>query len=304
MAEIRVEDLSVTFPTEEGHFQALKGVSLSISKGERLAIIGESGCGKSVLGHSIMRLLDNISETTGRVFFGDTDIRGLGEKELIALRGERIALLPQSPSTSFNPVLRIGSQIDEVPVQRGRNKAEVRAETMSSLRSVGFSDPEGIYRTYPHRLSGGMCERALLVMSTVFDPEVIIADEPTKGLDPKNKIEVLRNLYRKTEGRILIMITHDYNAARMCERLVVMYAGRILEDGPSEEVLRNPRHPYTEALWASLPDHGMTPIPSPREGVECGTCDFASRCEHYRQGCDGTSMVEVGDRHYVRCNRA
>ena len=301
MGDIEITDLCVTFPTEEGAFRALKDVSVTIRNGERVAIIGESGCGKSVLGHSIMKLLDDISDTTGTVLYNGKDIRKMSEREIVELRGETIALLPQSPGTSFDPVMRIGKQADEVRIDRGHDKKVVRKDTLDRLADVGFEDPKKIYDTFPHRLSGGMCERALMVMSTAFNPDVLIADEPTKGLDPVSKKEIIRLLYRLTENKTLIMITHDYNAARMCERTVVMYAGRILEDGPTDEVLNNPRHPYTKALWGSLPSKGMHPIPKAKDGIVC-KCEFAPRCPKYSEGtCDAAELVEVSDKHFVRC---
>jgi oligopeptide/dipeptide ABC transporter ATP-binding protein len=154
-------------------------------------------------------------------------------------------------------------------------------------------------------MSGGMCERAVISMGMSLDPALLIADEPTKGLDPESKMLVLKEIRKRSKGRALMLITHDYNAVRICERMVVMYLGRIVENGPTEEVLSNPRHPYTKALWGSMPANGLVPIPGFIEKSECGGCDFSNRCTLACDRCSGRQeMVEVSPEHYVRCCRA
>jgi peptide/nickel transport system ATP-binding protein len=298
---ISIRNLTVEFPTAEGKFRALDEVCLNISEGEHVAVIGESGCGKSVLGHSILRLLDGISETTGNIFIKGADVRSMSERELLAMRGQEVALIPQSPTVSLDPVIKIGKQIGEVYDVHGVPKQEWKEKVVESLGNIGFEDPQNIYETYPHRLSGGMCERTVICMGMSLKPAVLIADEPTKGLDPASKIDVLKTLNRQTNGKTLIMITHDYNAAKICERTVVMYSGRILEDGPTEEVMRDPKHPYTKALWGAMPCNGMIPIAGSVEKAATG-CDFYNRCEHRCDECkDLHDMKQVSENHLVRC---
>jgi peptide/nickel transport system ATP-binding protein len=301
---VSVRNLTVTFPTKEGAFKALDDVCFDIGRNEHVAVIGESGCGKSVLGHSIMCLLDDISETQGEIFFEGNDLRAMSEHEINSLRGKNMALIPQSPTLSLDPVMKIGKQIAEMYTIHGISKAEARESTVVSLGDVGFTDPVSIYNTYPHRMSGGMCERAVIAMGMSLGPSLLIADEPTKGLDPESKLQVLREIRNKSRDRALILITHDYNAVRICERTVVMYLGRIIEDGPTEEILSNPRHPYTKALWKSMPVNGLEPIPGFIEKAD-GGCDFCNRCPQAGPECSKPQpMKSLSEKHYARCWRA
>lgn len=301
---LSVRGLTVDFPVTGGFFRALDNVSVDIGPEEHVAVIGESGCGKSVLGHSILRLLDGISETQGKIVFGDLSIRDLDDRGLRNLRGKEIALIPQSPSSSMDPVVRIGVQIDEMYVSHGHQRGKNKDRIIQSLGEIGFDDPKMVYGTYPHRMSGGMCERAVISMGLTLGPELLIADEPTKGLDPSSKMNVLRTLDQKSRGKAMMMITHDYNAARICERTIVMYSGRIVEDGPTSEVLDDPKHPYTRALWDSLPSKGMRPIPGSVMKAGSG-CDFINRCPFREESCqEFDQMTEVGSCHYSRCHRA
>ncbi|MBR6870090.1 MAG: ABC transporter ATP-binding protein [Candidatus Methanomethylophilaceae archaeon] len=276
-------------------------MSMDIGPEEHVAVIGESGCGKSVLGHSMMRLLDDISETEGEIWFEGRDLRALDRKDLDGIRGARIALIPQSPSTSLDPVMKIGRQIEEIYTIHGVDRAEARRRTAESLRDIGFADPEAICSSYPHRMSGGMCERAVISMGVSLNPALLIADEPTKGLDPGVKINVLRQLLERSRGRALMMITHDYNAIRICERTVVMYNGRIVEDGPTPEVIERPMHPYTKALWGSVPSNGMRPIPGSVEKADSG-CDYSNRCSGFCDRCrEAQGLKETSEGHFARC---
>lgn len=299
---LEIRGLTVTFPTHDGPFKAIDDLSLDVHPGEKIAVMGESGCGKSVLGHSIMRLLDDISSTTGEITYLGTNISKLLAKDLPGMRGKRFALIPQSPSTSFNPVIKIGPQINEMFIGKDIPKKDVKERTLCSLSDVGFDDPAAIYDTYGHRLSGGMCERSLIAMGTILGPELLIADEPTKGLDPASKMDILRLIHRKSADHILLLITHDYYAAQICDRTIIMYSGRIVEDGPTEDVLSDPKHPYTKSLWRSLPDKGMHTIPGFLCKNTAGGCDFANRCERYSKECDARQpMKECAPGHFVRC---
>jgi len=302
---VEIRGLNVMFPTFDGGFRAIKDLDLDIHSGDKIAIMGESGCGKSVLGHSIMGLLADISVTTGSIMFMGKEIVGAKRSTLNSLRGSKVALVPQSPSTALDPVMKVGMQIDEMFWKVGIPKKEASERSKKKLGALGFKDPDAIYSTYPHRLSGGMCERAVIAMGTALDPELLIADEPTKGLDPAIKIETLKNLYSNCANKTLMMITHDYYAAHICNRVCIMYRGEMVEDGNWKEVLTNPSHPYVRGLWSSLPKNGMVPINDPLRVVPDGGCGFGDRCGSYSERCNGKQkMITESDGHYVRCWRA
>lgn len=282
---LRVRDLHVTFGTESGPVHALRGVDLDVLPSEHLAIMGESGCGKSVLGHSMMRLLDDIANVRGRVEFEGEDVYSMEQDALYRLRGRKVCLIPQSPATSLDPVIKVGKQIDEALQHAGiSDEREARRVTLEYLAKVGFLDPESIYGTYPHRLSGGMCERALIAMAICTRPALIIADEPTKGLDTLSWKRMMVLLHEVTEESSLIVITHDFRAAATCKRIAVMYAGEIVEEGPTTLVLSDPGHPYTKGLIASQPTNGLVPIPGKFEPKADG-CHFRGRCGHATDRC-------------------
>ncbi len=303
---LSVRGLTVTFPTVNGPFEALSGVDLDVSSGERLAVMGESGCGKSVLGHAILGLLDDFATVEGSVVFEGRELRNIRWDAIRRLLGVSMALIPQSPSMAMDPVLRVGRQIDEMYTNSGRvSKGEAKRRTLARLGEVGFLDAEGIYCAYPHQLSGGMCERALLAMGTALSPRLLIADEPTKGLDPEAKIDILRLLRRESEGKAMILITHDYYAPRICDRVAIMYAGEIVEDGPMEKMLTSPSHPYTIGLWDALPSKKLKNIPgSLTRTTGCG-CRFGNRCQLKTESCEERQRLRlIGERHSVRCNHA
>lgn len=299
---VEIRDLTVRFPTKEGGFIAIQSLSMDIHNGERIAVMGESGCGKSVLGHCILGLLEDIADVTGSIRYDGFEIVGAEPSLLRKMRGESVALIPQSPSVSLNPVLSIGLQIDEMHMKAGTKRKDSKQFSIQCLREVGFEKAEDIYRTYPHRLSGGMCERAVIAMGSALNPKVLIADEPTKGLDPASKTEILKLLRFKSEGKTLLAITHDYHSAKICERIVVMYRGKIVEDGPRENVLCNPIHPYTRGLWGSMPENGLRPISEPVIELVRGGCCFIDRCQHTSEMCRKFDDMPVADgKHRARC---
>lgn len=300
---LSIRRLSVTFPTLINPYKAVSEVDLDLKAGERLALMGESGCGKTVLGHAIMGLLDGIAKVEGSIKFLDKDLCLLDDKEIRKLRGRYIALIPQSPTTALDPVLKIGRQVDDMYMLWGVQKKEERKiSTMNRLGQVGFSELKRIYNAYPHQLSGGMCERAVIAMGGALDPLLLIADEPTKGLDPLSKTLILKLLNKESQDKALIMITHDYYAARICKSVAIMYAGEIVEHGPQQVVLQKPRHPYTIGLWKALPEHGLKPIPvAPRAAVETG-CGFSHRCWKKQHFCQEKQVFQdLGGGHKVRC---
>jgi len=305
-ALLKVRDLHVTFPTAQGPFEALSGVDLDLAKGERLALMGESGCGKSVLGHAILRLLEGIATVQGSIDFQGNDLESMDKEAFRRLRGGSLALIPQSPSAALDPVLRVGRQIEEMFTNAGRtDRKKVREKSLARLKDVGFEEPERIYNAFPHQLSGGMCERALIAMATALSPEMLIADEPTKGLDPASKMEVLKLLRRESAGKSMILITHDHYAPLICDRTAIMYAGMIVEIGPTEKVLNDPSHPYTKGLWKALPQMGMQAIPGSMVLLRDGGCRFRERCTLREKECSGPqTMKEISPGHYVRCGHA
>jgi peptide/nickel transport system ATP-binding protein len=303
---LAINGLSVTFDSTRGPVRALSSVDLDVDDGETVAIMGESGCGKSVLGHASMRLLDDIATVTGSVKFRDMDIYHMDKATLEGLRGRKISLIPQNPSSAFNPVIRIGHQIKELIEKSGTAKGEeARGRTLEYLALAGFSDPQSIYNSYPHRLSGGMCERALIAMAVSVEPDLIIADEPTKGLDVPAKKAVLDLLHKISGGAALIMITHDFKAAMTCERMIIMYSGEIVEAGKSSDLVGEPGHRYLRGLLDAQPSRGMKPVMGRNtavSGVFTG-CSFKDRCEAADAICQAhPDLRPISGIHFVRCH--
>jgi oligopeptide/dipeptide ABC transporter ATP-binding protein len=230
----------------------------------------------------------------------------MSEEEVRRIRGASIGLIPQSPGSALDPVLRVGRQIDEMYVLiEGKGQKEAKVLTIKRLNDVGFDDPEETYDTYPHRMSGGMCERALIAMGTALDPDLLVADEPTKGLDPESKMHVIDQLMERATGKTLLLITHDYYVAAACDRVVVMYSGQIIEDGPAHIVLTAPRHPYVIGLWQALPENGLRPMPGTMDRDKTANCRFMNRCPFRDEKCHTPQELrEIGDAHLVRCCHA
>jgi len=298
---LEVDDLRTHFFTRDGVVRAVDGVSFSIDPGETLALVGESGCGKSVTSLSIMRL---IASPPGRVVggtirFDGRDLLGLTEPEMRKVRGNEISMIFQEPMTSLNPVLTIGRQIAEsVVLHRGMSRSDAMARTVELLRLVNIPEPARRAREYPHQMSGGMRQRVMIAMALACDPKLLIADEPTTALDVTIQAQILdlmRDLQAKT-GTAILLITHDLGVvAEMAQRVVVMYAGRKVEEAPVGELFARPRHPYTRGLMNSMPrlgaGHGARQrlqeipgmVPSLREPL--AGCAFAPRCGHAVDGC-------------------
>lgn len=253
---LRVENLSIEFNTARGISAAVRGVSLVLPRGKTLAIVGESGCGKSVLCKSIIGLLPKRGRITGgKILLDGINLAELSEKELCEVRGKRIALIPQNPMSALDPTLTIGAQLAEcMPFTRrgGRDAAKGRALTL--LRQVGISDAERIFSDYPHMLSGGMLQRAVIAAAVSSEPELLLADEPTTALDAVVQLETLELLLslQRESGISMLLITHDLGvAAKTAHNIAVMREGEIVETGTAEETLLRPRHPYTRELLCS-----------------------------------------------------
>jgi oligopeptide/dipeptide ABC transporter ATP-binding protein len=299
---ITVDHLTVAFPAREGTGEVVRDVSLAIGPGERVGLVGESGSGKSLTARAIMRLIPRPGLVThGTVLLDGTvlfDARGLDPKAApTSWRGTRIAMITQDPLSSLNPLVRIGTQITEMlRYHRGLGRAQARAKAQDLLRSVGIPDPKRAMTRYPAVLSGGMRQRVALAIAISCDPQLLIADEPTTALDVTVQAQVLTLLERMTaeHGSAVLLISHDLGVVgTFCDRLLVMYAGRIVESGPAAEVIGNPAHPYTRALLASLPSltgelpERLVSIPGspPHGGTAAPGCAFAPRCPLARAVC-------------------
>ena len=281
---LEVDDLQVFFGSGRSQVQAIDSVGFSVRPGERLGIVGESGCGKSVTGLALLGLLPRFSSrATGKVTFEGRDLMQLRRWQMRAVTGARIGVVFQEPMRALDPVFTVGEQISEtlrahVPI----GKKEARERVIEALAEVGIAAPERRYDDYPHSLSGGMQQRAMIAMALICRPRLIIADEPTTALDVTVQAQIIDLLYRINEetGTALIFITHDLGVvAELCERVLVFYAGQIVEDAPIEDVYRAPRHPYTSALFQSMPSLGVRGRPLPSIGGRVPSlADLPSGC--------------------------
>jgi peptide/nickel transport system ATP-binding protein len=312
---LEISNLSVQFETETGTVRAVDGVSLSLDEGKALAIVGESGCGKSMTALAILRLVPPPGKITGgAVRFDNRELMALDEGEMRTLRGNQLSMIFQDPMTSLNPVLRIGYQLEE-PLRLHRNlpRSEARAEALELLRTVGIPAPEERARDYPHQLSGGMRQRVMIAMALACRPRLLIADEPTTALDVTIQAQILELMHRlRIERNMgLLLITHDMGVvAEQTEQTAVMYAGRIVEYGDTASLFDRPLHPYTEGLLNSLPQRVApgSPLPAipgnvPPPGTVAAGCGFCSRCPNREWRCETETppLKEVSPGHMVRC---
>lgn len=255
---MEVNNLSVSFKVEEGEVQAVRNVSFNLKKGETLAIVGESGCGKSVLCKSLMRILPyNGYIKNGEVLLKSSDLVKKSEKEMEDIRGKNISMIFQDPMTSLNPTISIGKQIAEaVIIHQGISKSEAKKRAIELIELVGIDNPEKRFKQFPHHFSGGMRQRIVIAIALACNPDVLIADEPTTALDVTIQaqiIDLIKDLQHKI-GLSIIFITHDLGVvATIADRIAVMYAGKIVEIGTVEDIFYDPRHPYTWGLLSSLP---------------------------------------------------
>ena len=313
---LEVKNLKTVFFTNSGLFKAVDDVSFTVKRGETLAIVGESGCGKSVTALSLMRL---VPDPPGRIVGGSvtlegTDLLTLDEAEMRAVRGNRISMIFQEPMTSLNPVLTVGRQIAEtVRLHQKGSRAEAMARAVEMLRLVQIPEPERRAKEYPHQLSGGMRQRVMIALALACNPEVLIADEPTTALDVTIQAQIIDLIKRlqKDLGMGVVMITHDLGVvAESCDEVAVMYAGRKVEEAEVQDLFDRPLHPYTRALMASMPSMntrsprlteipGLVPSPlEPRRG-----CAFAARCSLANPRCSAEipGLTAQGNGHRVAC---
>lgn len=312
---LEVRDLTVHFDTEDGLVEAVDGVTFTVSAGEILGVVGESGSGKSVTALALLRLIRPPGRIVqGAVRFEGTDLAALSEDEMRAVRGTRIAMIFQSPRTALNPVLTVGRQISRLfELHQGVSRAEGRARTIEMLKLVGISEPERRARQYAHQLSGGMCQRVMIAMALATSPRLLLADEPTTGLDVSIAAQIfdlLRDLGRRT-GASILLITHDLGVvAEVCDRVAVMHAGQIVEVGAVRAIFTRPRHPYTQALVRSIPridrEGTMEPIPGtvPSLLAPPPGCRYADRCPRVLDVCrrDRPALRAATPHHDVACH--
>ena len=316
-ALIEVRDLCVEFGPRSRPIQAVSGVDLTIEPGEIVGIAGESGSGKTTLCAALIRALPRTARVSGDVTFENRSIFAMSPSELRKLRGREISMILQNPMTSLDPLFTIGNQLAEVLSTRGGTAASAMlAREIELLRSVHLTAPEARLRQYPHELSGGMRQRILIAMASATAPKLLLADEPTTALDAtiQEEILVLFREIRDLYGTAIAIITHDLGVIRrICDRVIVMYAGRIVEEGPVETVFTAPQHPYTRALLASIPvlDEDrviLQAIPGqvPNLADLGNFCPFAQRCPMVVNRCRVESPSErlIGERHRVFCWRA
>jgi oligopeptide/dipeptide ABC transporter ATP-binding protein len=311
---LAIERLTVHFDTDEGTVEAVDGIDLSVGVGEIFGLVGESGSGKSVTALSVLRLIRRPGRiVSGRIGFDGRDLLALREEEMRRIRGSQIAMVFQSPRSSLNPVLPIGRQLERlyrVHGEVGRREATARAREM--LRQVGIPDAERRARQYPHQLSGGTCQRVMIAMALAMSPRLLIADEPTTGLDVSiaaQILDLLKELGERT-GAAILLITHDLGSvAGLCDRVAVMHAGQVVEWADVRRLFRHPAHPYTRGLLASVPrvdrEVTMEPIPGavPSLLEPPPGCRFAPRCPLVMDVCSTAPppSSSLEDEHRVAC---
>jgi peptide/nickel transport system ATP-binding protein len=307
-----IRNLKIHFGAKEEKVNVVYDISLQVNPGEVVGIVGESGCGKSVTSMSILRLLGRNTDVQGEILFNGTNILELSEKEMRKLRGNVISMIFQEPMTSLNPLHTVGKQIAE-PLVRHKNlsKSEIKSKVIKLLNEVGLPRADEIYDEFPHQLSGGMRQRVMIAMALACDPALIIADEPTTALDVTIQaqiLELMKKISREHQTSILF-ITHDLGVvAEMCDRVVVMYAGQIVEHTGVKDLFENPMHPYTTGLLNSIPDMEeeqvrLLPIkgnvPTARN-MPMG-CRFAPRCDHAMDICKQEPPMFVKGAHECKC---
>lgn len=305
---LQLDNVTVGFTFGALEIPIVRGIDLSIAKGEIVGLVGESGCGKSVTCMAAMGLLDNNAKLGGTVRWKENTVEPMNDVAMSTLRGSEMAMIFQDPMSALNPVKRIGKQLIEAirissPKRLGR--AELRKRAISLLQDVGVPEPEKRLSSYPHQLSGGLSQRVMIAMMLAGDPDLLIADEPTTALDVTVQAQIMELLMdlRDKRNMSVVLVTHDLGVvAEVCDRIFVMYCGRVIESGSVWDIFSSPQHPYTHGLLASLPriDHGdddLSPVPGVvPHPMELGSgCDFAPRCLRSQPGCEtDIPQLQVG----------
>jgi oligopeptide transport system ATP-binding protein len=311
---LQVENLSVALPTKTGYHNAVDGVSFAVDAGEAMGIAGESGSGKTMTALSLFGLLPNGARTSGSIRLDGTELLGLNARQLRAIRGRQIAMVSQDPATSLHPILSIGTQLTEhMRHHLGVSKSEAMTRAAELLATVRIPDPEQALHSYPGQFSGGMRQRIAIAVALAAEPRLLVADEPTTALDVTVQAGILRLLDRlcRERGLAVIVITHDLGVmSATARRLYVMYAGRLAEAGPTSDLLRSPRHPYTRGLLDALPhpEGGGTPLvpiggSPPSLGRVPSGCPFHPRCKYALPSCatDRPEPEPISELHLLAC---
>ncbi|MCL1992645.1 MAG: ABC transporter ATP-binding protein [Spirochaetes bacterium] len=316
---LEARNLTIAIKKDGKHLNVLRGVNFEIGRGEIVGLAGESGCGKTISALSVMGLLPkNIRVSDGEIVLNEESRRivlnGQSEKEMRKIRGKEISMIFQEARQSLNPLVKVGLQITETLELHGvTDKKERRLAALAELEKLGFSDCERVYNSYPHELSGGMCQRVMIAIASICRPKLLIADEPTTSLDKKNHDQIISLLgeIKRNFGTAVFFISHDLSVMRsFCQRILVMYAGRIVEEGASEKIFTQPFHPYTKGLLGAIPSGHLRGrplanipgrIPSITSQIE--HCPFAPRCPHFFPAClTGFPPAEdLGDGHKASC---
>lgn len=318
---LEVRELSLQFKTRGGVVHALQDVSLAIEKGETVGLVGESGSGKSVLSYALLGLSDAAARVTaGSAHFDGLDLLAAREAELQAIRGREVSMIFQNPKVALNPIRKIGHQIEDVLARHTTTvHAELKSRAIACLAEMKIPDPARRYHAYPFELSGGLCQRVMIALALACSPKLLIADEPTTGLDVTTQAAIMRLIADKARGSdgrpgmATLLITHDLGLARdQCDRIVVMHAGHIVESAPTAHLFDQPRHPYTRALIGATPvgRAALADLVSVRGSLpdlrraDLPPCRFAERCAWHRPGCDAPLPLRVDGAHAVRCHRS
>ncbi len=315
-----IRDLKTFFYTYDGVAKAVDGISYRLSAGEPLGIVGESGCGKSVSALSILRLIPDPPGriVEGQIFFKETNLLELAYDRMREIRGNRISMIFQEPMTSLNPVFTVGNQIAEAfRLHQGLKRQEALEKSIDTLKLVNMPSPEKCVGQYPHELSGGMRQRAMIAMALACNPEILIADEPTTALDVTIQAQIIDLMLQLKEelGMAIILITHDLGIiAETVKRVIVMYAGKIVEEAPTRTIFKTPLHPYSQGLLQSMPRLGdkvrlgrvrLEEIPGvvPSLYELPAGCRFSTRCSHAMEICrkEEPDLEEIDERHFCRC---
>jgi len=313
MSLLEIKNLKIAFNVDKYQLEALHGINLKLEKGKSLGLVGESGCGKSITAMSIMNLLpSNSIITNGEIIYENRDILKLSPNELMKIRGKKIALIPQDPMTSLNPLYTIGEQIQEAVELHSEFRGEKAKEiVIQALKEVQIPDAQEKYYAYPHQLSGGMRQRAIIAMALSCNSELLIADEPTTALDVTVQAQILQLIkeIQKNRGLSLLLITHDLGVVyNVCDEIAVMYSGAIVEQANKDSLFQNPKHPYTKALLTTLPSKEKKEIqtiqgqpPALTEIIE--GCKFYPRCPYKTSICSEKipELKEFEDSHIVAC---
>lgn len=308
---LKIKDLNIDFIIDKNRVHILNNVSLEINENEVLAVIGETGCGKSLTGNAILHLLPGNAQVSGSIIYNGKEIINMDDGQFRQLRGSEIAAIHQSPSTSLNPLMRVGNQVAECVIHKTHNKNEKDGivktvnEIFSKLR---LPRGEAFYNNYSCELSGGMCQRVLIAMGIITNPKLLIVDEPTKALDWSLRKEVVEILYglKKESKCSMMFITHDIAAAKyIADRIAVMYCGEVVEIGRTDEVINNPLHPYTKGLIESMPSRGFKVMKGfmPSFNELPNGCRFSNRCEFQNENCikSEPDIIEITNGHKVKC---